>query len=416
MTNLINTLKAEFLSYPKNMRIAIGIMVFLGITFMISASRVWLFGLGVTDMSNLYPFGQWIIGDLGLVALGGGAFTSGFLLYIFRNDKLNPIINSTVMIGFLCYLFTFVYLVLDIGQPLRAWFGYVYPNWGGIRPLPESMLTEVVWCLTIYFVILIIELIPVPLKHRILDRVTFLNRFGHYLHKLMWIVAAAGTFFSFFHQGSLGGGMWGELYAKVGWYRGHFFFLAIAGAVAAGTSFMALWTYIAGKIMKKEVVPVETLMSLAKISGIAYVFYLAFRLVDLYTLAVVYAPTFERSLSGILGGFYGWWMYGLEIILGIAAIIMLFFKKFREQEKFRLAGWICAVGSVTIHKIIIVLWGSSIPNFPWREYNSYNPTLDEWTIMLGGLSIMVLIYMAAARYLPLFPHLEKQKHHDEDQH
>ena len=41
-------------------------------------------------MSNIYPFGQWIIGDLGLVGLGGGAFTTGFLLYIFRNDKLEP--------------------------------------------------------------------------------------------------------------------------------------------------------------------------------------------------------------------------------------------------------------------------------------------------------------------------------------
>lgn len=413
MGNLINTLKAEFMSYPRNFRIAIGIMGVLTLAFMISAARVWMYGLGVTDMSNLYPFGQWIIGDLGLVALGGGAFTTGFILYIFRNDKLDPIINSTVIIGFLCYLFTFVYLVFDIGQPLRAWFGYIYPNWGGIRLLPQSMLTEVVWCLTIYFMILIIELIPIGLKHRILDAVPFLNRFGHYLHKLMWIFAAAGTFFSFFHQGSLGGGMWGELYAKVGWYRAHFFFLAIAGAVAAGTSFMALWTYVAGKLMKKEVVPRETLLSLAKISGIAYLFYMIFRIYDIYALSFNFVPLFDRPLSSVFGGYYGWWMYGVEVLLGIAAIIFLFFKKFREQEKFMLAGWICAVGSVTVHKILIVLWGSSIPNFPWREYATYNPTLDEWAIMLGGLSIMVLIYMAAAKYLPLFPHLEKQKHDDQ---
>ena len=110
-------------------------------------------------MSNMYPFGQWIIGDLGLVGLGGGAFTTGFLLYIFRNDKLEPLINSTVLIGFMCYLFTLVFLVFDIGQPLRAWFGYTYPNWGP-HLMPTSMLTEVVWCLTFYFMILCVELDP----------------------------------------------------------------------------------------------------------------------------------------------------------------------------------------------------------------------------------------------------------------
>lgn len=400
-------MKDEFYSYDKNIRIALGVLFFFAAGFIVFGIQILFWGLGYTDMSNLYPFGQWIIGDLGLVALGGGAFTTGFLLYIFRNDKLEPIINSTVLLGFLCYLFTLVFLVFDIGQPLRAWFGYAYPNWGGIRPLPVSMLTEVVWCLTLYFMILFVELIPIALKHKILDKIPFLRYTGHYLHKIMWIFAALGTFLSFFHQGSLGGGMWGELYAKVSWYRPYFFFLAIVGATAGGTAFMALCAYLAGKVMKKDVVPRETYLSITKISGIMFIFYIVFRIYDLVMLNAKFVPSFDRNFMDVLGGYYGVWMIAAEIILAIAAIILLFIKKYRENENLMLYGMVSGVLSVSFHKMMVVMHGSSVPNFPWKGFIGYNPTIQEWFVMLGGLSIMVLIYMWAAKYLPLFPHLEK---------
>ncbi len=217
----------------------------------------------------------------------GGArrrgFFTGFFLYILRVDKLEPLINSTVLLGFMCYLFTFILLVFDIGQPLRAWFGYTYPNWGpGL--MPQSMLTEVVWCLTFYFLVLCVELIPIPLKHKIVDRIPFFHYFGHYLHKLMWIMAAVGTFLSFFHQGSLGGGMWGVLYAKPGWFRPHYFLPGDRRGDRGGTAFMMLMPTIAGKIMKKEVRPKEELHDAGAHLGVMFVFYLIFRSYDIYSL------------------------------------------------------------------------------------------------------------------------------------
>ena len=111
MKKLINFLKEEFNSYSKSIRITLYILFGLTAGFIIFGIQILFFGLGYTDMNNIFAMGQWIIGDLGLVALGGGAFTTGFVLYILRNDKLQPIINSTVLIGFLCYLFTLVFLI-----------------------------------------------------------------------------------------------------------------------------------------------------------------------------------------------------------------------------------------------------------------------------------------------------------------
>jgi Ni/Fe-hydrogenase subunit HybB-like protein len=402
----------EYMGYTRNIRVALAVLIILVILFIIFGIQILFWGLGYTDMSNLYPFGQWIIGDLGLVALGGGAFTSGFVMYIFRNEKIEPMINSTVLLGFLCYLFTLVYLVFDIGQPLRAWFGYTYPNWGPSL-LPASMLTEVVWCLTLYFCILFVEVIPVALKHKILDKIPALHYIGHYLHRLMWIFAAAGTFLSFFHQGSLGGGMWGVMYAKPFWFRPHFFFLAIVGATAGGTSFMALCAYIAGKVMKKEVVPAETFYTIAKISGVMMFFYLIFRVFDLISRNLTFVPAFDRRFIDLLSPQYGW-MYIPELICIVLTVVMLLVKKFREQEKFFLTGIISGVVAVTIAKLSVVLNGSAVPNFPWKSFIAYFPTFAEWAVMLGGLSVMALIYMWCAKYLPLFPHAEKQGHHSSE--
>lgn len=409
MTTIINTIKEEFKSYSKNTKIALYIMFGLVAGFAVFAVQVLFWGLGYTDMNNTFAFGQWIIGDLGLVALGGGAFFTGFFLYIFRVDKLEPIINSTVLLGFMCYLFTFVFLLFDLGQPLRFWFGFFYPNWGE-HLMPASMLTEVFFCLSLYFCVLCVELVPIALKHKFLDKFPVIHAIGHYMHKLMWIMAAAGTFLSFFHQGSLGGGMWGVLYGKAAWFRPHLFFLAIVAATAGGTSFMILVPYLAGKIMKKELIPKETFQTLAKISGAMFVFYFIFRIYDIASMSTHYVKSFDRNFTDLFGGYYGIWMLVLEILLCLAPIVILNIKKFREQEDLLLYGVSGGVLAIIMSKFVVLLHGFSTPNFPWREFAAYNPTIQEWFITLGGLSCMVLIYMWCAKYLPLFPHLEKQKH------
>ena len=60
-------------------------------------------GIGVTGLDNYFGFGLWITFDLAVIALGAGAFFSGFLRYIIRIDELKNIINLAVIVGFLCY-------------------------------------------------------------------------------------------------------------------------------------------------------------------------------------------------------------------------------------------------------------------------------------------------------------------------
>ena len=79
-------------------------------------------GLNQTNMSDYFAFALWIVFDLSVIALGAGAFFTGFLTYIIGLKELKNIINATVIIGFICYSGAVAMLGIDIGQPIRGWF------------------------------------------------------------------------------------------------------------------------------------------------------------------------------------------------------------------------------------------------------------------------------------------------------
>src|SRR5688572_21450450 len=67
---------------------------------------IWLclyHGLNQTNMDNRFAFGLWIFLDLTVIAFGAGAFLTGFLVYILKRHELKDVINSTVVLGFICY-------------------------------------------------------------------------------------------------------------------------------------------------------------------------------------------------------------------------------------------------------------------------------------------------------------------------
>ena len=199
-------------------------------------------GLNQTNMDNRFAFGLWIFLDLTVIALGAGAFFTGFLLYILKIGELRSVINSAVVIGLVCYSGAMAVLAVDVGQPLRAWFTFWYPN-------VHSMLTEVTFCITCYLTVLFIEYLPIVLRNRKLREVPSFLVFEYELHKVTYVLAGVGTFLSFFHQGSLGG-LYGVLRGRPFAFREGLavwpstFFLFILSAAAVGPSFILLTTWL----------------------------------------------------------------------------------------------------------------------------------------------------------------------------
>ena len=222
-----------------------------------SAGLCLVKGLNQTNMDNRFAFGLWIFLDLTVIALGAGAFFTGFLLYILKVDELRAVINSAVVIGLVCYSGAMCVLAVVVGQP--------HPN-------VHSMLTEVTFCITCYLTVLAIEYVPLVLRNRKLRQAPALLVFEFELHKLVYVLAGFGTFLSFFHQGSLGG-LYGVLRGRPFAFREGLalwpstFFLFILSAAAVGPSFILLTTWAVQKLSHKRLVPPEVLQLLGRISG-----------------------------------------------------------------------------------------------------------------------------------------------------
>jgi molybdopterin-containing oxidoreductase family membrane subunit len=363
-------------------------------------------GLNQTNMNDYYAFGVWIVVDLAVIALGAGAFFTGFLTYILRKEELKNIINAAVIIGFICYSGAIGMLGIDIGQPIRGWFGFWHAN-------VHSMLTEVMFCITTYLIVLIIEFLPIILENRQIEKVPELGGFAHHLHRIMIVFAATGTFLSFFHQGSLGG-MYGVLYARPFAFREGFaiwpwtFFLFILSAIACGPSFTTLIVMITEKATGKKLVSHDVKMLMGKISGGLLAVYVVLKGADTLYWALVQTPDAGFQLSHFYQQSYGYWLLFAELGLGavIPALMLLTPAVRQSYGLLALAMALNCFGAV-MNRFVQTIQTLAIPVLPFESFITYMPTWQEWGITAGVFAYGMVIFSLTYRYLPVFPQERK---------
>lgn len=372
----------------------------------IAAINIFWNGLGVTALDNYFGFGLWITFDLAVIALGAGAFFTGFLKYLLRIDQLKYVINLAVIIGFLCYSGALMILALDIGQPLRAWFGYWHPN-------VHSMLTEVIFCITCYLIVLTIEFIPIILENRQIKKFSFFHHLAHNFHIYMPIFAAVGTFLSFFHQGSLGG-VFGVLFGRPFALRDGFFiwpwtfFLFILSAIASGPVFTLLITVCLEKLTGKKVVEYRIKALLGKISGFLLCIYLFFKILDTWAWVTGTLPSMGFTFDQMFKQPYGQWLLWLELgVCGIVPAIMLTIPNFRNIPWMLYLASFLTCSGIVVNRFVFTVQNLAIPVMPFDEWFFYLPNWTEWATSIMVIAYSAIIVSLAYRYLPLFPQERK---------
>ena len=360
-------------------------------------------GLNQTNMSNIFAFALWIVFDLSVIALGAGAFFTGFLTYIIGKKELKDILNAAVIIGFICYSGAMGMLAIDIGQPVRMWFIFWHAN-------IHSMLVEVSFCITCYMGVLCIEYLPLILENRKLSEVREFRLFGHNLHYVMALFAATGTFLSFFHQGSLGG-MFGVTYARPFAARAGFyiwpwtFFLFVLSAIAAGPCFTILCTRLTEVITRKKLVTQKAIQTLAKISGWLLAVYMIFKIAD--TLGWIYGvvPRAGQSFTDFYReGPYGVWLLVCEIVIfGIVPAIILLIPKTRQHGGWLITACLMNCTGIVLNRFVFIVVTLAIPVMPFDRFWSYLPTWQEWGIAMAVIGYGFLVFSVSYRYLPVFP-------------
>jgi molybdopterin-containing oxidoreductase family membrane subunit len=368
-------------------------------------------GLNQTNMDNRFAFGLWIFLDLTVIALGAGAFFTGFLLYILKLDELRSVINSAVVIGLVCYSGAVCVLAVDVGQPLRFWFTFWYPN-------VHSMLTEVTFCISCYLTVLAIEYLPIVLRNRKLRQVPSFLVFEFELHKLIYVLAGVGTFLSFFHQGSLGG-LYGVLRGRPFAFREGLavwpstFFLFILSAAAVGPSFILLTTWLAEKISRKRLVRPEILQLLGRISGSLLAVYVLAKSID--TLVWINRTSPETGFQA--WQYYSWkpfgsWILVAEIgLFGLLPALILLTPMLRRRTGWLVSGAFLACLGVALNRFVLTVQTLALPTLSFDRFLQYTPSWQETGTFLAVVAYGVLVYSFSFRYFQLFPQERELKMH-----
>lgn len=379
----------------------VGIVLAWGVYAMLLC---WIKGLNQTNMNDYYGFALWIWADLAVIALGGGAFFTGFLRYIVGKDELKNIINYAVLIGFICYSSALLILAIDVGQPLRSWFIFWHAN-------VHSMLTEVAFCLSCYFAVLTIEYIPLILENRQIDKVPFFHNLSHNFHEIMAVFAATGAFLSFFHQGSLGG-VSGVLFGRpFGFREGVFvwpwtFFLFTWSAAAYGPCFTLMLTKLIEAVTGKKLVSDKCVDLLAKIAGWMMLTYIVAKIADTWYWAAVTVPGMGQRFMDFYSGnaFYGIWILILEIVLGgIVPALILVTPKARSSKILLTLAVMLAVVGVSVNRWVMVLQVMAAPVMPFDQWVLYYPSWQEVATTILPVAYGVILVALSYRYLPVFP-------------
>jgi molybdopterin-containing oxidoreductase family membrane subunit len=360
-------------------------------------------GLNQTNMDNRFAFGLWIFLDLTVIALGAGAFFTGFLLYIMKRTELRAVINTAVVVGFVCYSGAVIVLAVDVGQPLRAWFTFWHPN-------VHSMLAEVTFCITCYLTVLLIEYVPIVLRNRKLKEVPSFLVFEYQLHRVMPVFAAVGTFLSFFHQGSLGG-LYGVLRGRPFAFREGFgiwpttFFLFILSAIAAGPVFLALITWTVEKISRKRLVEPRVYATLAKVSGYLLIAYVLLKSVDTLIWINSTSPAFGYPAHGFYTNQpFGTWILLAEIVVcGLLPALLLLNGKFRSDKRWLIASSVLVCAGVALNRFVLTIQTLATPTLGFDEFMTYVPSWQEVTTFLAVVAFGVLLYSVSFRYFTMFP-------------
>ena len=359
-------------------------------------------GLNQTGLNDSFGFGLYITADLAVIALGAGAFFTGFLTYVIGKKELKDIINLAVVVGFVCYTGAQIVLLLEIGQPIRGWFSFWHPN-------VHSMLTEVIFCITLYTIVLTVEYLPLILENRQLDKVPEFHYFSHNLHEIMVVFAATGTFLSFFHQGSLGG-LYGVMFARPFAFREGFFiwpwtfFLFVASAIASGPALTILVCKMVEGVTRKKLVRREAISTLAKVAGYLLAFYMVVKILDTWWWATQTAPRMGMNFADFFQTPYGMWLLVAEIVVcGIIPAIILLTPQAREDEVLLIVACVLNCTGIIINRFVFTVQNLALPVLPFEQVQIYVPTWQEWAPTVALLAYGALLLSLSYRYLPMFP-------------
>jgi Ni/Fe-hydrogenase subunit HybB-like protein len=336
-------------------------------------------GLGaMTNLSDTFPWGIWIGFDvLSGVALSAGGFLTAGAVYIFGLRKFYPILRPAILTAYLGYLLVVGGLLLDLGRPYNIWHPMIY--WQH-----RSVMFEVGWCVTLYNMVLTVEFLPLLLEkfrwHRALRIV----------HSITIPVVIAGVILSTLHQSSLGAlflivpeKLWPITYSPL---LPLYFLIS---AVAVGLAMTIVESTLSARAFQRSLeAPIIT--SLARAIPFVIIVLLSIRVIDMTVRGtwVYLAPLPFQTFTFLL-----------HMVLLLVPMFVLLHPRWVSRPRTVFWAAVSVVAAVIVNRLNVA-WFRMLPS----AEGIYIPSWQELVITLNLISLGVVCFGLAARYLPLFEH------------
>jgi len=380
-------------------------LAFLGILLLgglIAGTLVFWKGLGITNLTDLVPWGLWITIDLSSIALGAGAFSLCAGVYLFGLKRYQPIARTATFVGLIGYTMATLALILDIGKPERFWHSMIYWN-------THSLLWEVTMCVILYLSVLMLETMPIIanlewLRKRLPRIASTMEGVHHYAP----ILAIVGLGLSSLHQSSLGA-TYGVIKARPFWFKPEMSVLFMLSAIIGGISLTLFASMLASRLTSKAKINDALIERVAQFVGYLLIGYFYFRAWDALSMTYAYDPGRSEGLNLITKGLLAFNFWIVEMLLGmIVPMILLLYKPTRMNRFWRMiALFLVAVGVVAFR------WDTNITGFlvvmpyvPGQAiaYASYQPSLVE---IMAGVAIIaygLTAFSLGVKYLRVVDH------------
>jgi Ni/Fe-hydrogenase subunit HybB-like protein len=336
-------------------------------------------GLGaMTNLSDTFPWGIWIGFDvLSGVALSAGGFLTAGAVYIFGLRKFYPILRPAVLTAYLGYLLVVGGLMVDLGRPYNIWHPMIY--WQH-----HSVMFEVGWCVTLYNIVLTVEFLPL-----LLERFHW-HRALRFVHSITIPVVIAGVILSTLHQSSLGAlflivpeKLWPITYSPL---LPLYFLIS---AVAVGLAMTIVESTLSARAFQRSLeAPIIT--SLARVIPLVIILLLTIRVIDMTVRGkwVYLAPLPFQTFT-----------FFLDMTLLLVPTFILLSPRLVRQPRIVFWAAVSVVGAVVMNRLNVA-WFHMLPS----AEAIYVPSWQELVVTLNLISLGVVCFGLAARYLPLFEH------------
>ena len=375
-----------------------------------AGSLVFRKGLGITNLTDLVPWGLWITIDLSSIALGAGAFSLCAGVYLFGLKRYQPVARTATFVGLIGYTMATFALVLDIGKPERFWHSLVYWN-------THSLLWEVTMCVVLYLTVLVFETMPILanlewLRKKFPRIASLLEQVHHYAPFL----AILGLGLSSLHQSSLGA-TYGVIKARPFWFKPEMSLLFMLSAMVGGISLTLFASMLASRLTAKAKVSDGLIERVAHFVGYLLIGYFYFRAWDTLATTYTYDPGRSEGLHFLTNGPFAFNFWIIEMLLGmIVPMFILLYKPTRMNRFWRMVALLLvAVG------VIAFRWDTNITGqlvlMPYIAgqaiaYTSYRPSFIE---ILTGTAIIaygLTAFSLGVKYLRVVDHTLIEEGHE----